>query len=78
MAPESSSVGPILCVVFFLFVSFAVERLLNLIKLHLFILFLFSLHWVSSKRYHCNCMPESVLPLFSSKNFVVSGLYLEL
>ena len=55
-------------------VSFAVQKLLSLIRSHLFILFLFSLlQEVDPKRNCCN-LCQSVLPMFSSKSFIVSGL----
>ena len=56
-------------------VSFAVQKLLNLIWSHLFIFVFISINLGdSSKKILLQFMSKSVLPLFSSKNFMVSGL----
>ena len=54
--------------------SFAVQRLLSLIRSHLFILFLFSYcrRWI--KKILLQFLSECVLPMFSSKNFIISSL----
>ena len=65
----SHSEGPL----FVLFmVPFAVQKLLSLIRFHLFLL-LFSLGG-GLKKIKLRFMSESVLPMFSSKKFIVSGL----
>ena len=65
--------SPILWIVFLFMVSFAVRKLLSLSPICLF-LFLFSLLWkVNSKRSCCN-LCQSVLPVFSSKSFIMSSL----
>ena len=73
--------SPILrVVVFVLFmVSFALQKLLGLIKSHLFLfVFIFSAVGDCSKKILLHFMPNSVLPVFSSKSFVVSELPLGL
>ena len=61
--------------IFILFmVSFAVQKLLSIIGPIYLFLFLFSLLWkVNSKRSCCN-LCQSVLPVFSSKSFIMSSL----
>ena len=55
-------------------VSLAMQELLSLIRLHLLLFcFLFSLG-SGSKKSLLGFMSKSVLPMFSSKSFVVSGL----
>ena len=56
-----------------LIVSFIVQKLLSLISSHLF-LFLFPLLWEVGNRGSCYDLCQSVLPMFSSKSFIVSGL----
>ena len=53
-------------------ISFAVQKLLSLIRFHLFIFAFvsFALGYRSKK----NIMSKSVLPMFSSRKFIVSGL----
>ena len=61
------------CCFILVIVSFSVQKPLSLIRLHLFILFLFPLFWeVGSKRFllYICC---SGLPIFFSKGFIVSG-----
>ena len=55
--------------------SFAVQKLLSLIRSHLFILvFIFITLGGRAKKNLLLFMSESVLPMFSSKSFIVSGL----
>ena len=55
--------------------SFAVQKLLSLIKSHLFIfVFIFITLGDGSKKILLRFMSESVLPVFSSKSFIVSSL----
>ena len=62
-------------------VSFAVQKLLGLIRFHLFI-FIFVFIFITlggfyfhySKRILLQFISKSVLPMFSSKSFIVSGL----
>ena len=68
---------PILRVVFSpcLIVSFSVQKLLSLIRSHLFtFLFISITLGGGSSRILLWFMSESVLPVFSSKHFIVSGL----
>ena len=68
----SHSVGH-LCVLFM--ISFAVQKLLSLIRSHLFIfVFIFITLRVGSKKILLQFMSKSVLPIFSSKSFIVSHL----
>ena len=57
-------------------VSFVVQKLLSLIRSHLFIfVFIFiTLRVGGSKKILLWFMSKYVLPMFSSKNFIVSGL----
>ena len=56
-------------------VSFAVQKLLCLIRSHLFIfVFIFITLGGGSKRIMLGFMSKSVLPVVSSKSFIVSGL----
>ena len=58
-----------------LMVSFAVQKLLSLIGSHLFIFaFISNILGGGSQRILLCCMSESVLPMFSSRSFIVSGL----
>ena len=68
----SHSVG---CLFMLFRVSFAVQRLLSLIKYHLFI-FLFIVNTLigGSEKMLLSFMSESVWPMFSSQSFRVSGL----
>uniref|UniRef100_A0A8D0U310 Uncharacterized protein n=1 Tax=Sus scrofa TaxID=9823 RepID=A0A8D0U310_PIG len=56
-------------------VFFAVQKLFSLIRSHLFI-FVFTVSTLSgeSEKMLLSFMSESVWPVFSSKNFIVSGL----
>ena len=59
----------------FFMVSFALQKLLSLIRSHLFIfVFIFITLGGGSKKLLLQFMTKSVLPIFSSKNFIVSGL----
>ena len=68
----SHSVG---CLFVLFRVSFAVQKLLSLIKSHLFI-FVFTIITLKggSEKMLLSFMSESVWTLFSSKRFIVSGL----
>ena len=51
------------------------QKLLILISSHLFIFVLFPIFWkVAHRGSCCDFMSESVLPVFSSRTFIVSGL----
>ena len=59
----------------FLMVSFVVPKLLRLIRYHLFICCLFPLpEKTDPKNIAVTYVKKSVLPLFSSRSFMVSGL----
>ena len=63
------------CLFTWLIVSFAVQKTLSLIKSHLFIFVFISITLGGgSKRILLWFMSSSVLPMFSSKSFLVSGL----
>ena len=66
---------PILRAVFLFMVSFAVQKFLSLVRFHLFI-FVFVFISLGSwlKKILLWFMSKSVLPIFSSKCFIVSGL----
>ena len=56
-------------------VSFAVQKLLSLIRSHMFIFVFISVTLGDvSKKILLQFMSKSVLPMFSSKSFIVSGL----
>ena len=58
-----------------LMVSFTVQKLLSLIKPHLFIsVFIFITLGGGPKKIFLRLMSEGVLPMFSFKSFIVSGL----
>jgi len=65
------------CLLISFIVSFAVQKLLSLIKSHLFIFISITLGG-GSKRILLWCMSKSVLSLFSSKSFTVFGFHLSL
>ena len=68
----SHSVG---CLFIWLMVSFAVQKLLSLSRSHLFIFVLiFITLGDGSKKILLQFMSKSVLPMFSSKSFIISGL----
>ena len=54
-------------------VAFAVQKLLSFIRSHLFVFILITLGG-GSKNFLLRFMSESVLPMFSSKSFILSGL----
>ena len=63
------------CLFVFFMVSFALQKLLSFLRSHLFIFYFISITlggW--SKKILLWCMSKSVLPMFSSKRFIVSGL----
>ena len=63
------------CLFVLFMVSFAVQKLLSLIRAHLFIfVFIFITLGGGSKKILLPFMTKSVLPMFSSKSFIVSGL----
>ena len=63
------------CLFTLLIVSFVVQKLLILIKSHLFIFaFISNILGGGSWRILLWCMLESVLPMFSPRSFIVSGL----
>ena len=61
------------CLFTLLIVSFVVQKLLSLIRSHLF-LFLFPLLWEVGHRGSCCDLCQSVLSMFSSRSLIVSGL----
>ena len=68
----SDSVG---CLFVLFMDSFAVQKLLSLIRSHLLIfVFIFITLGGGSKKILLQFMSKSVLPMFSSKSFIVSGL----
>ena len=63
------------CLFTLLIVSFAVQKLLSLIRPHLFIFVFISITLAGgSQRILLSFMSSSVLPMFSSNSFIVSGL----
>ena len=59
---------------FFLFmISFAMQKLLSLIRYHLLIFALYFFNWENDLRKHCSDMSENILPTFYS-SFMVSCL----
>ena len=63
------------CLFVLFIVSFALQKLLNLIRPHLFIfVFIFITLRGGSKKILLWFMSKSVFPMFSSKSFIVSGL----
>ena len=63
------------CLFVLFMVSFAVQKLLSLIRSHLFtFVFIFITLRGGLKKILLQFMSKSVLPLFSSKSFIVSGL----
>ena len=67
----SHSVG---CLFVLFRVSFAVQKLLSLIRSHLFIFVFIVSTLRGSEKMLLSFMSESVWPMFSSKSFIVSGL----
>ena len=63
------------CLFVLFMVSFAVQKLLSLIKSHLFIFVFISVALGGGSKKILLCfMSKSVFPMFSSKSFIVSGL----
>ena len=63
------------CVFILFMVSFAVQKLLSLIRSHLFIFVFISISLGGgSEKILLRFMSRSVLPMFSSKSFIVSSL----
>ena len=65
--------------IFFFMVSFAVQKVLSLIRSHLFVfVFIFITLRGGSKKILLQFMSKSILPMFSSKSFgfVILGLFL--
>ena len=64
------------CLFTLFIVSFIVQKLLSLIRFHLFILSLFPLSKEMGHRGSCCdlCQRENKLPMFSSESSIVSGL----
>ena len=63
------------CLFILFMVSFAVQKLLSFIRYHLFVfVFIFITPGSGSKKILLRFMSKSVLPMFSSKSFIVSGL----
>ena len=60
------------CLLILFIISFAVEKLLSLIRSHLFIFISITLGG-GSKRILLWFMSKCILPLFSSRSFIVSG-----
>ena len=66
---------PVGCLFVLFMVSFDVQKLLSLIRSHLFIFVFISITLGDrSKKILLRFMSESVLPMFSSRSFIVSGL----
>ena len=57
-----------------LIVSFIMQKLLSLSRSHLFIFAIISIIWEVGHRGSCCDLCLSVLPMFSSRSFIVSGL----
>ena len=62
------------CLFTLLRVSFILQKLLNLIRSHLFIFAFFPLLWEVGHRGSCCDLCQSVFPIFSSRSFIVLGL----
>ena len=63
------------CLFTLLIISFVVQKLLSLIRSYLFIFaFISNILGGGSQRILLRCILESVLPMFSSRSFIVSGL----
>ena len=63
------------CLFILFMVPFAVQKLLSLIKSHMFIFVFISITLGGgSKKIFLWFMPKSVFPMFSSKSFILSGL----
>ena len=63
------------CLFVLLLVSFAMQKLLSLVRSHLFIFAIFLLLYeVDPKKILLQFMSKSILPVFSSRTFIVTGL----
>ena len=62
------------CLSTLLIVSFVVQKLLSLTRSHLFIFAFIPLFWEVGHRGSCCDLCQSVLPMFSSRSFIVSDL----
>ena len=62
------------CLFILFMVSFAVQKLLNFIRFHLFIFVFISISLGGGSKGSCCDLCQSVLPMCSSKSFIVSGL----
>ena len=62
------------CLFTLLIVSFVVQKLLSLVRSHLFIFAFISVALGGGSRGSCCDLYQSVLPMFSSRSFIVSGL----
>ena len=63
------------CLFILFIISFAVQKLLSLVRSHLFTFIFISINLEGgSDRILLWCISNSVLPIFSSKNFIVSSL----
>ena len=67
----SQSVG---CLFVLFMVSFAVQKLLNLIRSHVLVCFIFITLGDGSEKILPQFMSESVQSMFSCRSFIVSGL----
>ena len=62
------------CLFTLLIVSFIVQKLLRLIRSHLFIFAFFPIFWEVGHSGSCCDLCQSVLPMFSSRSLIVFGL----
>ena len=62
------------CLFTLLIISFVVQKLLILIRSHLFIFVVFPILWEVGQRGSSCGLCQSVLPIFPSRSFIVSGL----
>ena len=65
----------VVCLFVLFMIYFAVQKVLSLIRFHLFVFVLISITLRgSSKKISLQFMSKSVLPMFSSRSFIVSGI----
>ena len=62
------------CLSVWFMVSFAVQKILSFIRSHLFIFVFISISLGGGSKGSCCDLCQSVLPMFSYKSFIVSGL----
>ena len=62
------------CLFTLFILSFVVQKLLILIRSHLFIFVVFPILWEVGQRGSSCGLCQSVLPIFPSRSFIVSGL----